>query len=382
VRPVLVSAVRQLWRDPRSLQLGRGSGRSAVVAGLDAPLRATLRLLDGTRDREQVLRAARDHGCSPARASELLELLDSAGLLADGGQDRSALLGLAREERERLAPDVASLALVRGDGGTPALALRRAVEVLVVGAGRVGVPIALALAAAGIGTVDVADDGTTRPQDTAVGGLGPADVGRPRGQAARELLRRVVPSLGGGPVVHPHLVVLAAPDDDVRERSRRLVLAGTPHLVVEVRDTTGVVGPLVLPGRTPCLRCLDLTRSDLDPAWPVLAAQLAAGGPAAPACDGPLALAVAAQAAMQVLAVVDGTAGARGCAGRRAGRPASATACAAASGPGPAACASGCRATASAAALGGTLEMSLPDWRWRRRSWPLHPDCGCTGGTA
>jgi hypothetical protein len=29
------------------------------------------------------------------------------------------------------------------------------------------------------------------------------------------------------------------------------------------------------------------------------------------------------------------------------------------------------------AAVGGTLELALPDWRWRRRSWQLHPACGC-----
>jgi hypothetical protein len=48
---------------------------------------------------------------------------------------------------------------------------------------------------------------------------------------------------------------------------------------------------------------------------------------------------VAAQAAMQVLALVDGT--------------------------------------VDPAAAGGTLELVLPDWRWRRRSWRLHPQCGC-----
>ena len=106
------------------------------------------------------------------------------------------------------------------------------------------------------------------------------------------------------------------------------------------RDATGVVGPLVLPGRTPCLRCIELTRSDLDPCWPVLSSQLPAAGEGEQGCDGPLALAVAAQAVMQVLAMVD--------------------------------------ATTDPAALGGTLELVLPDWRWRRRTWPVHRDCGCT----
>lgn len=53
-----------------------------------------------------------------------------------------------------------------------------------------------------------------------------------------------------------------------------LVAARVPHLQVRLRDGRGIVGPLVLPGRTSCLRCADLTRSDRDPEWPHLAAQL------------------------------------------------------------------------------------------------------------
>ncbi|KAA1250117.1 cyclodehydratase [Mycobacterium simiae] len=49
---------------------------------------------------------------------------------------------------------------------------------------------------------------------------------------------------------------------------------GIPHLPVRVRDGTGLVGPLVIPGVTSCLRCADLHRSDLDSAWPAIAAQL------------------------------------------------------------------------------------------------------------
>ncbi|MCQ4121388.1 hypothetical protein [Rhodococcus tibetensis] len=53
-----------------------------------------------------------------------------------------------------------------------------------------------------------------------------------------------------------------------------LVRSGIPHLPVRVRDGRGVVGPLVLPGRTSCLRCADLLRSANDQDWPHLAAQL------------------------------------------------------------------------------------------------------------
>src|SRR5690606_38112452 len=58
-----------------------------------------------------------------------------------------------------------------------------------------------------------------------------------------------------------------------------LVLRRVPHLQVRVRDGVGVVGPLVLPGETSCLRCADLTRTGFEAAWPHRPAAL--GGPGA-----------------------------------------------------------------------------------------------------
>lgn len=339
MRPVLTSAARRLWRDRETLQLGRSPGRSAVLAGLDPATRSALGLLDGTRDRSQFVAHAAAAGCPPERAEHLLELLTSAGLLEDAGAELGPLASLDRVERERLTADVASLALVRGDGGLPAAVHRAETRVLVIGAGRVGAPLAALLATAGIGDVDVLDEVPAGAADAGVGGLGLSDVGRCRGEAARERLRQAVPSAAGRGVPRPDLVVLAPSRPEQLDDARGLFDPRTPHLLAEVRETVGVCGPLVLPGRTPCLRCLDLTRTDLDPDWPALAAQLAMPSRSRVVCDGPLAVAVAAQAALQVLALVDGT--------------------------------------ADPAAVGGTLELALPDWRWRRRSWPLHPDCGC-----
>jgi bacteriocin biosynthesis cyclodehydratase domain-containing protein len=48
----------------------------------------------------------------------------------------------------------------------------------------------------------------------------------------------------------------------------------TPYLLVRVRDGTGLIGPMVIPGVTSCLHCADLHRSDHDAAWPAVAAQL------------------------------------------------------------------------------------------------------------
>lgn len=339
MRPVLTPAARRLWRDPETLQLGRASARAVVLSGLDPVTRRVLPLLDGTRERAQVVADAEAAGCPGERTELLLDLLASTGLLEDAGADLGPLAALDRAERERLTADVASLALLRGDGGLPAARHRADARLVVVGAGRVGAPVAAALKISGIGSVDVLDDVPAAAQDAGVGGLDLSDVGRSRGEAARARLRAAAPSGPSGPVSHADLVVLAPARPEQLEEARRLVEPGTPHLLAEVRETTGVVGPLVLPGRSACLRCLDLTRTDLDPDWPALAAQLAVPSRARVACDGPLALMVAAQAALQVLALVDGT--------------------------------------VDPAAVGGTLELALPDWRWRRRTWPVHPDCGC-----
>jgi hypothetical protein len=337
-RPVLPVALRRLWRDRATLQLGRAPGRALVLEGVDEHTRRTLALLDGTRDPDRLLREAASAGCPPGRAEELLTLLAEAGLLEDAGARAPATRELPRPERDRRVPDVGSLSLVSRGRAHQALERRAHARVHVAGAGRVGSAVAMALAAAGVGAVDIVDDGIARPHDVGVAGLQHVDVGRSRGEAARERLRAATPSVRCEPLPTPDLVVLAPvgvlDELAVADCQRR----GVAHLVAEVREQVGVVGPLVLPGRSSCLRCLDLTRTDRDPGWPVLAAQLATPA-TGDACDSVLALSVAAQACQQVLALLD--------------------------------------EVVAPATLEGTLELALPDWRWRRRSWPAHPACGC-----
>ncbi|MUM06798.1 MULTISPECIES: TOMM precursor leader peptide-binding protein [unclassified Mycolicibacterium] len=98
------------------------------------------------------------------------------------------------------------------------------------------------------------------------------------------------------------LVVLS----DFLVADRRLVRdlhrAGVPHLPVRIRDGTGLIGPLVLPGATSCLNCADLHRGDRDESWPALAAQLEGTVGSA---DRATVLATAAVALNQVDQVID-----------------------------------------------------------------------------
>lgn len=47
-----------------------------------------------------------------------------------------------------------------------------------------------------------------------------------------------------------------------------------PHLPIAFEPGHVTVGPLVIPGHTPCLSCRDAEDTDRDPAWPLLHAQL------------------------------------------------------------------------------------------------------------
>lgn len=51
------------------------------------------------------------------------------------------------------------------------------------------------------------------------------------------------------------------------------------HLPVAVGRDQVTIGPMVVPGITPCLTCRDLHARDLDPAWPRLHTQLVARDP-------------------------------------------------------------------------------------------------------
>lgn len=114
----------------------------------------------------------------------------------------------------------------------------------------------------------------------------------------------------------PGLVVLVA-DRVLRPADHRAWLQrDIPHLPVVVGDASVTVGPLVLPGVSACLHCEFLHRRDADPAWPAIAAQLAAlPGPA----PHPLRTAAAVAFAARVVASALRGEAEAGCAWRLAG---------------------------------------------------------------
>jgi hypothetical protein len=215
MRPVLRPGSPLLRRDAEHLQLGTEPGHALVLdsAGSLADL---LRALDGVRTADDPMLDAR-----------MVRALHAAGVVVDADVWR-AESGLEREAAHLLTRGVDA------DTVRHHLARRRTAEVAILGDGALAHPVASLLEASGIGTIT----------------------------------RRSAPRPG------LDLAIVAVEGEAAREVGDECLRADVPHLVAATRDGCGVIGPLVLPGRTACLRCVDTERSTVDSAWPAILAQL------------------------------------------------------------------------------------------------------------
>jgi hypothetical protein len=327
-------AVVVLWRSRRVVQLELGSRR--IVLENVEPDQLSALLWRGTGGPP----APSSSDC-PDGLPELTALLDKAGFLTsvDWGQPWQWPRTPAR-----LTADLGALTARFGDAAEAVLQARRAATVAVHGTSRLATTVAATFAAAGVGWIQLVHGGEVSAADACPGGVTPADEGRRFAIAADEAVRRSGPDVETSPIPPERstdLVVLTDPAPVDTALRSALHQDGVPHLRASVDGAQAIVGPLVVPGRTSCLRCADLHRTDRDPAWPALAVQLAARPRRRVGSDVALCLAAVGVAVGQGLAYLDRQ------------RPAT---------------------------IGASLEWQLPDWRLRRRSWPVHHGCDCGAG--
>src|SRR4051812_19357099 len=323
--PALLPGLTVLDRGPREIQIGLDPRHGVIVENLPPDLARQVRALDGSQPVERLLLAESEHR---DQLRTLLRQLAALGLVVDAGRPDSpgprgetGLWSLRARHHHAALTD-----------------RRRAAAVSVHGDGRLAVAVAVLLANAGVGHVDLRVSGVVTEHDLG-SGFTDADVGRPRREALAALLHRVGPEVRVTRLHdrRPDLALLTDAVVPAPEVVADLMDEGIPHLLVRVRDGTGIVGPLVLPGRSSCLRCADLHRTDLDPCWPRVAGQLA-GRHQRP--DLGAVHACASRAVPQAMRLLS---------------PAE---------PPP-------------PAWNATLEIDAFDGRIRHRGWPPHPRCGC-----
>lgn len=322
------------WRGPASLQVGLGPDHGVVFDDLSPGVETVMAALRAGEHCLPALHAlGRERGVPEVDIDRLVDTLHERGVILG-----DHVIPLVRR-RSTLMPVARSATLRReGRDGWLLINQRLMSRVLIVGADYFGSRLARLLVAAGIGEVLVHDPRPVGARDLADGEVFlPSDIGRPRQQAIADRLPGVVPIRDPADTTSSLAVLVGTGALDplawepfLRNDRRHL------PLVLGERDAT--IGPLVVPGSTCCLRCIDLYRSDRDPSWPAVAAQASTHefGPRDPLL---LDLASVTTAAQVLLAVES-----------------------------PGRC----------ALEGSTLEVGLDQPIPTVRRWPAHPRCGCT----
>jgi hypothetical protein len=287
----------QVGLDPSTALIFTGSGFGELLAALD-----------GSQTLAGVRTAGRRAGLAIGHVDRALRLLTAAGLLGD-----------------------------RPSAGAPGTL--SGCRVRLIGAGPVGQQVARLLVASGLGELHIFDD---HPPELDL--YPSAGVRGTRSESLRSALAGrspgVVTSLTHwsrpeGSVIDLTVAVADGPEID-RTITDHLVRLDHPHLVIRSLGNGACVGPLVLAGRTSCLRCHDLTRRDADRQWPVVLEQLSRVRLEMPEA---VAAWAAAYASAQALAFLNG---------------------------------------AAPELAGATAELLAPDFTARLRFWPAHPNCGCS----
>ena len=294
MRPVLRPGLR-LVRQPSG---GGALVERHAVYRLDSLTADLLGALDGLRDHTALL--ARHP--RPEAAEAAWDRLLQAGVVVDVETPARLARDLDEPARPHALREATTLLAYDPAGAEAAWQRRRRTRVAVHGRGALTGPVVQLLEQAGVGV--------RRPEDAAA----PAD-----------------------------LTVLTDDHEPAADAVERLMREGRPHLVAGLRGAEGLVGPLVLPGTTACLRCVDLGRRMRDPAWGTVRDQLATPDPmtrltATPA-SGVVVAAASALAVAEVLAQVEGR-------------------------------------TPSALGTTSTLSLHLPTPAVT--TWPVQPSCGCT----
>ena len=260
---------------------------------VSSPARTALAAMDGSRTCEEL------SGCLGVPLDEIENLvreLDEAGLIdtetskisvhtrfhspnahrashdSDDSHD-----GAVQQLQAKLAPELSLatwLANVR-DGGNSTLSKRRDWQVSIFGDSRIATLLYGILLSSGISQTSLHGPHGPHGQrpikesDLCAGFLHPGDIGHSYAIRTQELSRELslfppTKKIGEEESRKFMVVVGNTPADRVQE----WISQGVPHLFIDTPDSASIsIGPIVIPGQTPCARCISMALDDQNPTW-------------------------------------------------------------------------------------------------------------------
>jgi hypothetical protein len=160
------------------------------------------------------------------------------------------------------------------DGGVASVGLRRNWQVRIYGDCRISTLLYGILLASGVSQTSLAGIGERRnivEQDLCSGFLHPSDIGHSYSERTRELSRELSlfpPSPAQDLQASQNQRIMVSVGEVPAEQLQKWMSEGIPHLLIDRPDGAHItLGPIVIPGKTPCARCITLARQDHNRTW-------------------------------------------------------------------------------------------------------------------
>ena len=268
-----------LWRTPFQMQLGAGSNSVVLKELSTAQERLIAALYNGIADRQLPL-ISKQLGLSSEQTTEVVSAVGSLLLVERPDQQKNRKLDDSFVSSA--FAEIIRASLLHSTDGESVLLSRSERTVHIEELGQAGLSVALGLAAAGIGNLISHDENKVEKRD-----LGPTSypsqlLGRPRLDALRSLLaaspNQALVSTGkklsDAKLQKIDCAVLISQQVTEPKRYSGWVNRDIPHVLITFETDNVTVSPMIIPGQTSCLFCLEKMRTEKDEKWPVIATQL------------------------------------------------------------------------------------------------------------
>jgi hypothetical protein len=270
------------WRNLEDLQVSIGTSR-VILENVSVPEQNMVALLyRGVAD-GQYQTLAEAVGLEPQAATDLIRRLEPLLEKSPKAAPVRKLPALSESYVDSAIAEITRAALEQQADGIDVLRLRQSRVVHVDSLSKAGLGLVRGLVEAGVGKVISHDNRRVQARDLGADGYDESQLGTSRYLAANQILQRAPKQSRLANGNRMSINALSAIDaavlisQQVIEPRRYLNWQNrhVPHVAITFALDEILVSPMIMPGNSPCLLCLELNRSKVDESWPALSVQLA-----------------------------------------------------------------------------------------------------------